>query len=185
MPRCAARAASARVVGTATARGGAASRAASRPRACSRPGSRPWPRSRWRAASALKVWNFTASAPASAAASTRRSARSSEPLWLTPASAMTKVRSAMANLRRDGSVFFSSAARGGSVRASGDDAPARCAVAVWIDDAGCSRARSALRDRLADRSHARARNAAPTPPRGGRAGGRRCQPSATPNDGAS
>src|SRR3990170_9017488 len=43
--------------------------------------------------SALKLWNFTASAPASAAASIRRSAMSKSPLWLLPASATMKHRS--------------------------------------------------------------------------------------------
>jgi hypothetical protein len=42
--------------------------------------------------SAVKVWNFTASAPAAAATSTSARARPRSPLWLTPASAMTKVR---------------------------------------------------------------------------------------------
>src|SRR5512140_3234653 len=46
-------------------------------------------------ASDLKVWNLTASAPASAATSMSCSARSTEPLWLTPASAMTNTRSGM------------------------------------------------------------------------------------------
>ena len=41
-------------------------------------------------ASAENVWNLTASAPATAAASTNSSAISGEPLWLTPASAMTR-----------------------------------------------------------------------------------------------
>src|SRR4051794_5552684 len=44
--------------------------------------------------SVTQVWNLTASAPASAAASTRRFASSRSPLWLTPASAMTKQRRA-------------------------------------------------------------------------------------------
>src|SRR4051794_35180778 len=41
-------------------------------------------------ASAMCVWNLTASAPAPAAASIRRSARSISPLWLLPISAITK-----------------------------------------------------------------------------------------------
>ena len=41
-------------------------------------------------ASGSNVWNFTASAPASAAASTSRWASAGSPLWLTPASAMTR-----------------------------------------------------------------------------------------------
>src|ERR1043166_6539672 len=36
------------------------------------------------------VWNFTASAPASAATSTSACASATSPLWFTPASAMTK-----------------------------------------------------------------------------------------------
>jgi hypothetical protein len=39
--------------------------------------------------SARNVWNFTASAPASAAASTSRAATATSPPWLTPASAIT------------------------------------------------------------------------------------------------
>src|SRR6185437_3915870 len=41
--------------------------------------------------SARKVWNLTMSAPAATAASTRARAVSSEPSWLTPASAMMVV----------------------------------------------------------------------------------------------
>src|SRR4030067_118803 len=44
--------------------------------------------------SALKLWNFTASAPASAAASIRRSAMSKSPLWLLPASAVRRAGAA-------------------------------------------------------------------------------------------
>ena len=43
-------------------------------------------------ASAMCVWNLTASAPASAAASISRSAWRIEPSWLLPISAMTKTR---------------------------------------------------------------------------------------------
>src|SRR5690349_21458528 len=40
--------------------------------------------------SVTNVWNFTTSAPTSAAASTRSRARPTSPSWLTPASAMTR-----------------------------------------------------------------------------------------------
>ena len=73
-------------------------RRAGRVARASRAGPRPGRLARWYAAvgavadaraSGTKVWNLTASAPASAAASTSRWAISASPSWLTPASAMT------------------------------------------------------------------------------------------------
>ena len=71
------------------ARASRAGRAAPRRRP---PGSRRSARPRRRARPASNVWNLTASAPVSAAASTSRWASAGSPSWLTPASAMTKHR---------------------------------------------------------------------------------------------
>src|SRR5262245_61016853 len=96
--------------------------------------------------SARKDWNLTTSAPACAAASTRRRAVSSEPLWLTPASAITSARRASAMIEKP---LLHQAPRIVQPAQPRDDALGAATIAVGIDDLGAVE-RYRASDRLLD-----------------------------------
>src|SRR6185312_13525717 len=87
--------------------------------------------------SARKVWNLTMSAPAATAASTRARAVSSEPSWLTPASAMMVVRPAGVMSRRLRQLEEALLRQRAEIVDAGedlDDAARAVAVAIGIGD---------------------------------------------------
>ncbi len=93
-------------------------------------------------ASGTKVWNLTASAPASAAASMSRCAISTSPSWFTPASAMTKTPSPAPPIER-------------SARRNGATARVPSSAAAIRRSAGSSMSIGAFRRRREANGHAR------------------------------